>query len=62
MEAKNILLVGVWAFTIIWLVGIMQARGDLLSALMVFVVAIIVSIGAIAFQKGADSAAVTRPT
>ena len=51
METKNVLVVGVWAFTIIWLVGMLALEGDLLSSLIVFFIAIAVSIGAIGFPN-----------
>lgn len=40
------MLVGVWAFVIIWLVGMLVLRGDLLIAMVLFLIAIGVSIGA----------------
>ena len=48
METKNILVVGVWTFAIIWLVGMFALDGDLLSALIIFFIAIAVSVGAAA--------------
>ena len=54
METKNILVVGVWAFAIIWLVGMFALQADLLSALFVFFIAIVVSIGAAAFPAGKE--------
>ena len=48
METKNILVVGVWTFALIWLVGMFALDGDLLSALIVFFIAIAVSVGAVA--------------
>ncbi len=50
METKNILVVGVWAFTIVWLVGMLVVQGDMLSTLLIFFVAIAVSLGAVGFQ------------
>lgn len=47
METKNILVAGVWAFALVWLVGMMWLRGDMLFTLVVFFIAIAVSIGAI---------------
>ncbi len=46
METKNILVMGVWAFAIIWLIGMLALQADLLSALIVFFIAIAVSVGA----------------
>ncbi len=51
MHAGDILVVGVWAFAIVWLAGILQAGGDLLSALIVFFIAIAVSLAAVAVQN-----------
>ncbi len=45
MEARNITAVGVWAFALIWLVGVFAAQADLLSALIIFFIAIAVSVG-----------------
>ncbi len=52
MESKNILIVGVWAFVIIWLVGMLLLRGDLLIALLLFVIAVGVSFAAAALPGG----------
>jgi len=46
------LLVGVWAFAIIWLVGMLLLKGDLLVALMIFFIAIATSVAAIVLPKG----------
>ena len=48
METRNIMLVGVWGFTIVWLVGMLVVRGDLLFALFLFLIAIAVSFAAMA--------------
>lgn len=44
LETRNILVIGVWAFVIIWLIGMMLLRGDLLFAMILFFVAIIISV------------------
>jgi hypothetical protein len=49
METKNILVAGVWAFAIIWLVGMLAVQGDMLSSLIVLFIAIAVSAGAVGF-------------
>ncbi|HEV2226317.1 MAG TPA: hypothetical protein VGR56_05870 [Nitrososphaerales archaeon] len=51
METKNILVIGVWAFAIIWLVGMLAVEGDMLSSLIVFFITIAVSVGAIGFPS-----------
>ena len=38
------IVAGVWAFVIIWLVGMLVVRGDLLIAFMLFFVAIAISV------------------
>ncbi len=40
METKDILVIGVWAFAIVLLVGTLASRADLLVALMIFFVAV----------------------
>ncbi len=50
METKDIMVVGVWTFAIVLLVGTMAAEADMLPALMVFFVAIAVSVGAVGIQ------------
>ena len=44
METRNILVIGVWAFAIIFLVGMIVLEGDLLVPLFIFVVAIVISL------------------
>lgn len=44
LETRNILVIGVWAFVIIWLVGMLLIRGDLFFAMILFFVAIIISV------------------
>lgn len=44
METKNILVIGVWAFAIIWLVGMLVLQADLFFALIIFFVAIAISV------------------
>lgn len=44
METRNILVLGVWAFVIIWLVGMLWLQADLFFAMMLFFVAIIISV------------------
>ncbi len=46
MEVRDIMVIGVWAFAIILLVGSLALGADLLVALFIFVVAIIVSVAA----------------
>ena len=48
METKDLLVAGVWAFAIVWLVGMLAVKGDMLSSLIVFFIAIAVSAGAMA--------------
>lgn len=48
METRNILVIGVWAFAIVWLVGMLVIDGDLFIALVIFFIAIIVSLAATA--------------
>ena len=48
METKNILVIGIWAFAVVWLVGMLIDQGDMFSALVIFFVAIIVSVVATA--------------
>ncbi len=48
MEAKNIMLVGVWAFAMVWLLGTFVVRADALVALVIFFIAIGVSATTIA--------------
>ncbi len=48
METKDLLVAGVWAFALIWLVGMLMVAGDMLSSLIVFFIAIAVSAGTIA--------------
>ncbi len=45
------MIVGVWSFVIIWLVGMLVVRGDLLIALMLFFVAIVISLVTIALPE-----------
>ncbi len=51
METRKIIILGVWAFAIVWLVGLFLARGDLTTALILFFIAIIVSIAASALPE-----------
>lgn len=44
LETRNILVIGVWAFVIIWLIGMLLVQGDLLFAMILFFVAIIISV------------------
>ena len=44
METRNILVTGVWAFAIIWLIGMLVLQADLFFALIIFLIAIIVSV------------------
>lgn len=44
METRNILVIGVWAFVIIWLIGMLVIGGDLFFAMILFFVAIIISV------------------
>ena len=55
METRNILVIGVWAFVIIWLIGMIIIHGDLLFAMIPFFVAIIISVVATELP-GKDSA------
>ncbi len=51
MEARTITIIGVWAFAIIWLVGTFFTGADMLISLVLFFIAIIVSIGISAMPK-----------
>ncbi len=51
MESKNIMMAGVWAFAIIWLVGSFLAKADLLVSIVIFFIAIGVSAIAVALPK-----------
>ncbi|MCL4437376.1 MAG: hypothetical protein M1503_05220 [Thaumarchaeota archaeon] len=44
METRNIIIIGVWSFSIVWLAGMLVARGDLTIAMVLFFIAIVVSI------------------
>ena len=48
MEIRNILVIGVWTFAIIWLIGMLVLQADLLIALFIFLIAIIVSVASTA--------------
>ncbi len=56
LSPVNILLAGVWAFAIIWLVGTFVVGGDLLVSLVVFFIAIGISATAIVLPKGSAQA------
>jgi hypothetical protein len=47
METRNIMVAGVWAFALVWLVGMLVLRGDLLVALIIFFIAVGVSLAAV---------------
>ena len=51
MESKDIVLVGVWAFAIISLLGGIAGKVDGFWMLMVFFVALIVSVGILMMRK-----------
>lgn len=53
METRNILVISVWAFVIIWLIGMLVVGGDLFFAMILFFVAIIVSVLAIGLPGNA---------
>lgn len=44
LETRNILVIGTWAFVIIWLIGMLLIQGDLFFAMILFFVAIIISV------------------
>ncbi len=46
METRNIMVVGVWAFVIVWLIGMLALGGDLLIAIVLFFVAMAISVAA----------------
>ncbi|HZW56934.1 MAG TPA: hypothetical protein VFF30_11655 [Nitrososphaerales archaeon] len=48
METRNILVIGVWLFALIWLVGMLVLQADLLVSLFIFLIAIVVSVAATA--------------
>ena len=60
METRNIMVIGVWGFAIVWLVGMLAVRGDLLIALMLFFAATAVSVAATALPTKSDRE--PRPT
>ena len=51
MESRNIMLVGLWAFAIISLIGGMYGRLDGFIVLIFFIVAVVVGFGAVAMPK-----------
>ncbi len=51
MESRNIMLMGLWAFAIISLVGGMYGRLDGFFVLVFFIVAVAVSLGVVAMPK-----------
>ena len=51
MEPVNIMLVGVWAFAIVLLVGLLAEGGDMLVGLIVFFIAIAVSAAGVAIPR-----------
>jgi hypothetical protein len=51
MDARNVVVVGTWAFVIIWLVGMLALRGDLLITFVLFFVAVAISFAATALPK-----------
>ncbi len=53
----NIFLAGVWSFAIIWLVGMLALQADLLSALIVFFIAVAVSAIAVVSPQAKSQAA-----
>ena len=53
MEARDISVAGVWAFAIVWLIGSFTLGADLLFALLVFFIAIAVSVGLSMLPKAA---------
>lgn len=59
MEVASMTVIGVWAFTIIWLVGMLAVGGDMFITLVLFFIAIVVSVAVTAIQK--DSVA-KKPT
>jgi len=51
LESRNIMLVGLWSFAIISLIGGIYGRLDGFVMLMFFIVAVVVSLGAVAMPK-----------
>ncbi len=49
------MLVGVWAFALVWLLGMILLRGDLFAALILFFIAVIFSIIASALPEKAET-------
>ncbi len=47
MDVRTMMVVGVWAFAIIFLVGMLVLQADLFISLVVFLIAIVVSFAAI---------------
>lgn len=52
METRSIMVVGVWTFATVWLVGMLAIQGDMLTTLLLFFIAIAVSVGAVALPTG----------
>lgn len=55
METRNLLVIGVWVFAIIGLVGTFMTQADILLALFLFVMAIIISVVATTLPTGVPS-------
>ena len=51
MESRGIMLVGLWTFAIVSLLGGIYGRLDGFIVVMLFIVAVVVSLGAIAMPK-----------
>ncbi|MDG6996966.1 MAG: hypothetical protein JRN52_13685 [Nitrososphaerota archaeon] len=54
LETRNILVIGVWTFAIIWLIGMLVLQADLLIALFIFLIAIIVSVASTALPTSKE--------
>ncbi len=61
METRNITVMGVWAFAIVFLVGAFFVGADMLVTLMLFFIAVIVSIALSATSKPSQASPDQHP-
>ncbi len=63
METRNIMVIGIWTFAIVWLVGTFVLGADALVALFIFLVAIVISVVATELPGGmSKSGSQVRPS
>lgn len=55
METKNLMVVGIWAFVIIWLIGMLYLQADLFIAMILFFFATLFSVAAFALPTSSKS-------